>query len=147
MFVLITSPFSCFPCEEWTQENHIYFDSQARVGIAVQLLNCLLWASLAVSVISGYTNAGFMQQPSWIVLLMFLIPRATETNQRLKSGDTPLMIAAGRGNFKTVERLLEAGENPALRNGKRRTAEQLAQAAGYPEIARLLSVATPVMPT
>lgn len=53
-------------------------------------------------------------------------------------GQTALQIAAAFGNREAVMALLAAGADPAKRDGRGRTAAELAEAAGQAELARLL---------
>jgi len=60
-------------------------------------------------------------------------------NSKIKSGHTPLMLAAQRGHLEVCKVLLEAGADPKATYEDGKTAMQLAELAGETEVVKVLS--------
>jgi len=73
-------------------------------------------------------------------IALFLLNNGAEVNVRSKKkGFTALMIASETGNVELVEKLLEKGADPAIKNNLGVTAAFAAQKTGHPDIVDMLS--------
>jgi len=68
-----------------------------------------------------------------------LLERNTDVNARQMAGWTPLHQAASRGDFGLVQRLINAGADPAIKNDHGQTPSDLARDKGLGKIATLLA--------
>jgi len=67
-----------------------------------------------------------------------LLDRGASPNIPDGAGNTPLHIAAERGNLELCEYFLFLGARPSLKNGEGRTPLDMAAAQGHERIVRLL---------
>jgi len=73
-------------------------------------------------------------------IAIFLLNHGAEVNlQSTKKGFTALMLAAGAGNVELVQKLLEKGADPAIRDNFGVTAAAAAQKTGHSAVVDLLS--------
>jgi len=76
----------------------------------------------------GYTLLHIAALRSDPAALRWLLDRGLEVDARNADGDTPLLLAAGKGHAKVVELLLAAGADRSVVGRKGKTALQLARA-------------------
>ena len=67
-----------------------------------------------------------------------LLDAGVEVNTRNFNGDTPLLLAAGRGRVEAARLLLARGADPALAERDGWTALALAELKGHEELVELL---------
>jgi len=71
-------------------------------------------------------------------MIRFLHANGADINQKNKYQETPLHIAAQRGDLETVKLLVELGADPLVTNRSKETAVAVARAKGHEEIATYL---------
>lgn len=77
-------------------------------------------------------------------LIKALLDKGLDINATNNKGETPLMVAAGNKNHSLYRLLLKHGANPALRNNRGQTAEDILHYTPPADYERLLKLAYPV---
>ena len=77
-------------------------------------------------------------------LIKALLDKGLDINATNNKGETPLMVAAGNKNHSLYRLLLKHGANPALRNQRGQTAEEILHYTPPADYERLLELAYPV---
>jgi uncharacterized protein len=87
-------------------------------------------------------RSGSPGRPDVPEILTLLLAFKSDPNQRGIDDYTPLHMAVGEQNLRAIEILLQAGADPRLRTriDSCETPRELAEKAGFPEIAELLAM-------